>query len=78
MMDKKQKLNHKQNLKSFRLMMTVFIVCYLIAPFIFWKDVSQLNWTGWTIFLTLYVITFGSVFLFYLHRYKKLKRYLSK
>jgi hypothetical protein len=63
-----------RQMKFLKMIIVVLGVCFFIGPFIFWKNVSQFNSTGLTIYLSLHLIAFGSLFLFFLYQYKKVSK----
>jgi drug/metabolite transporter (DMT)-like permease len=73
-MDETHQQVRNQRLKAYRLMIITFIVCFLLAPFVFWASISKLNSTTLALFVVSYILIFGGLLAFYLYRYKKMQR----
>ena len=69
MNDKKQ-LARKHTLKALKIMLIMSLVSFLAGPFLFWSEISQFNSIGLTVFIPLHIIIHGSLFAFFLYRYK--------
>jgi DNA-binding transcriptional regulator of glucitol operon len=72
-MDGKQKSLRERGMKSFKLMMILLAICFVVGPFLFWNQLSHFNATQLTIFSTFHIVGFCGVFCLFLHRYNKYK-----
>jgi len=73
-MEEKQQSIREQKLRIFRLMVIVFTISFFVAPFVFWKDISQFDSTTLIFFFISYLLIFSGLFSLYLYRYKKMQR----
>jgi hypothetical protein len=73
-MKDKEQLARKQTMKSLKAMMITLLACFFAGPFVLWKNISQFDSTVLTGFLILHIITFSSLFLFFMRRYRKVAK----